>query len=312
MMVALIARPTPVKFIIGSRTIAKVERQLVPVAFGLNDMLTGKAADLFPLRAGEDGYRFLSVPTVQMEALRADLPDFAFGKADIFGRHYIDMAGDFDAYMAQFSGKTRSTLNRKSRKLAELSGGALDIRAYTSPTQMAEFLNHALPLSALTYQERLLDAGLPRGEKARADMVAMAAADGIRAYLLFMDGQAVAYLYLPIEGPDEAQTLVYAFLGFHPDYAQYSVGTVLQMEALRQLFAENRYRYFDFTEGEGSHKALFGTHSVEGASFIALKPTATNRLLLTGYDAFNGAVEGVSSLAERLGIKARVRALLKR
>ncbi len=309
---AIESRPTPVKFIIGSRTLARVERRLVPVAYGLNEMLHNGAVTLPPLRNADDGYRFMSIPVDQMTALCDALPGFLFGTADRFMRHYIDMACDFDGYMAQFSGKTRSTLNRKARKLAEVSGGKLDIRRYSTRTELAEFLEHALPLSAMTYQERLLDAGLPSGDAARADILARADSDEVRAFLLFVGEQPVSYLYLPVDDAKKAPVLVYAFLGFHPEFAQYSVGTVLQMEALRQLFAERRYRYFDFTEGDGAHKALFGTHAVEGVSFIALKPTAANRMLLTGYDAFNGAVGAAARIADSLGVKARVRALLKR
>ena len=52
------------------------------------------------------------------------------------------------------------------------------------------------------------------------------------------------------------------------------------MEALERLFAEERYRWFDFTEGDGAHKAMFGTHSASCASVMLLRPTLANRALL--------------------------------
>ena len=39
----------------------------------------------------------------------------------------------------------------------------------------------------------------------------------------------------------------YAYLGYDPDYLHLSVGTVLQWLALDSLFAERRFRFFDFT-----------------------------------------------------------------
>jgi hypothetical protein len=77
------------------------------------------------------------------------------------GRSYQD-------YLAGFSSKTRSTLGRKYRKLAERSGGALDIRDFNRADQIDAFMADAVPLSRRTYQTRLLDAGLPEGEQAIA------------------------------------------------------------------------------------------------------------------------------------------------
>ena len=107
------------------------------------------------------------------------------------------------------------TLRRKRRKFEEASGGELDLRTYHSPDEMDEFVRLALPLSQRTYQARLLDAGLPDSETARAEMRELAWQDRVRAFLLFLDGKPVAYLYLPIE----RDTLVYAHLGHDPDHA---------------------------------------------------------------------------------------------
>jgi hypothetical protein len=65
-------------------------------------------------------------------------------------------------------------------------------------------------LSALTYQERLLDAGLPAD--ALGEMQDLARRDAARAWLLFIDGRPASYLYAPAEGA----ALRYAYLGYHP------------------------------------------------------------------------------------------------
>jgi len=135
-----------------------------------------------------------------------------------------------------------------------------------------------------------------------------AAQDGnMRCFLLFLQGEPVAYLSLPIRG----RTLVYAHLGYDPDCAALSPGTVLQMEALRMLFAEERFRFFDFTEGEGAHKALFGTHSVACCSFLLLRATLANRLLLGARDGFDAGVARIKGLTEHSGSLASARKLLR-
>lgn len=296
----------PVSFTIGSRRLASVERDLDVLAFSLDDVLDGDLPAL-PGADACDGLRVLSAPVGQVGKIQAHYPGYLLGAQERYARSYIDMSGGFDAYLQHFSGKTRSTLRRKRRKLEKASGGELDIRAYRRPEEMSEFLTHAQALSRKTYQARLLDAGLPEGEIARAEMMELAWQDRVRAFLLFLDEEAIAYLYLPVEG----ETLIYAYLGYDPDHASLSPGTVLQMAALEQLFAEGHFRRFDFTEGEGAHKAMFGTNSVKCASFLLLRPTFANRALLASLRAFEGAVAGSKVLLSRTGAETALRRLLR-
>ncbi len=300
------ATSTPIDFTVGSRRLFAVDRQLATWSFTLEDVLAGGAA-LSPPALGPHGLRVLSAPSNAMPSIAAHFPQHLIGGRQDYRRHYIDMAGSYDDYLARFSGKTRSTLRRKGRKLAKEIGDAYRLTEHRTPVEIERFLDAAIPLSAKTYQARLLDAGLPDTPQARAAMLEAAEDDRMRGFLLHgLDGP-IAYLSLPISG----QTLVYAHLGYDPDWARLSPGTVLQMEALERLFAEERYRYFDFTEGEGAHKAMFGTDSAECASFVMLEPTAANRALLGARAGFDVVVEQAKSLAERSGALARVRSALR-
>jgi CelD/BcsL family acetyltransferase involved in cellulose biosynthesis len=226
-------------------------------------------------------------------------------------RHFIDMADGYDAYMSHFSAKTRSTLRRKQRKLSQEAAledsGAAEIHEYRSPAEIAEFMDLVVPLSRRTYQARTLDAGLPEDDASRADMMALAAQDNLRCFLLYFRGVPISYLCLPIEG----NTVVYAFLGYDEDYRRLSPGTVLQMYALERLFAENRYRYFDFTEGDGPHKAMFGNRSIEACSFFLMKSTPGNRVLLGALDMFDAGVAQVKALLAKTGAQSKVRQTIR-
>ena len=293
-----------IDFTVGSRRLLSVPRQLSTWAFSLEDVLAGALPTAPP--SGRDGVRVLSAPTARLAEITARYPGFIAGGRQDYRRHYIDMDQSFDDYMAQFSGKTRSTLRRKARKLADDAGG-YTVTEHRTPAEIEAFLAAALPLSARTYQARLLDAGLPESPEARRAMLEAAEADRMRAFLLHAGGQAVAYLSLPLAG----QTLVYAYLGYDPDWARLSVGTVLQMDALERLFAEQRYRWFDFTEGDGAHKQMFGTHAAACSSLVLLEPTLANRTLLGARAGFDASVLGAKALAERSGALGRIRALLR-
>lgn len=297
-----------IDFTIGARRLLAVQRSLATWSFALDQVLSGTLPDA--PEAGPDGLRVLSAPTGQLAAIAARYPGFVAGGRQDYRRHYIDMSGSFADYVAQFSGKTRSTLRRKARKLAEETGG-YTVSEHRTPAEIEAFLAAALPLSARTYQARLLDAGLPDSPAARRAMMEAAGNDRMRAFLLHAGGQPVAYLSLPVTGPEAGGTLVYAHLGYDPDHARLSPGTVLQMDALERLFAEGRYRWFDFTEGDGAHKAMFGTDSAACSSLVLLRPTLANRSLLGTRSAFDAGVAQAKALAASSGALERIRARLR-
>lgn len=293
-----------IDFTAGSRRLLAVPRELNDWSFSLAQILTDALPDA--PAPGRDGVRVLSAPTVRLAEVTARFPGYLAGGRQDYRRHFIDMRQSFADYMAQFSGKTRSTLRRKAKKLAEEAGG-YTVSEHRTPAEIEAFLAVALPLSAKTYQARLLGAGLPEGPEARRTMLAAAEADQMRAFLLHAGGEAVAYLALPVAG----ETLVYAHLGYDPAFARLSPGTVLQMDALERLFAEERYRWFDFTEGDGAHKELFGTGHAACSTLVLLLPTLANRTLLGARAGFDASVAQAKALAARSGALGRLRTLLR-
>ena len=147
-----------IDFTLGSRRLLSVPRQLATWSFSLEEVL----ARTLPASPGPDGLRVLSAPSAQHGEIAARFPGFVAGGRQDYRHHYIDMGQNFEAYLARFSGKTRSTLRRKAKKLAEDCRGTT-VTEHRTPREIEAFLAAALPLSACTYQARLLDAGGGRG-----------------------------------------------------------------------------------------------------------------------------------------------------
>lgn len=292
---------------IAGRTFGYIRRDLAVVPHGLDDILAPMARDMPP--AGRDGWRLRSLPRDRLPALKAGLTDWLVVERQAYPRHYVPMAGlRFDDWWQGFSSRTRQTLSRKARRLGAHCGDGVTVRRYRTADEIDEFMRIAAILSAQTYQARLMQAGLPAGEADRARAVAAAAEDKVRAFLLFVGARAIAYLYLPVE----RDILIYAHLGYDPAFAALSPGTVLHVEAMRALFAEGRFRAFDFTEGDGAHKAQFARASVDCADILVLRPTLGNRAalgLMNGVDRLAGAGK---SLLDRLGLRAKAKALIRR
>lgn len=297
----------PLRFQVGERTVAAIQRRLVTKGFDLESLLGEASLTLPPLPASADGMMLRSLPETQLGPVTAAAEGLLVYVRQRYPRYYASLSGTFEGYMSGFSAKSRSTLKRKTRKFEQLSGGALDIRAYRTPDEMEEFYALARAVSQKTYQERLLGSGLPEDEGFRNSMRASAARDEARGYLLFLNGEPVSYLYTPIE----RGCVIYAYLGYDPAIAVHSPGTVLQLDAMERLFAEQRHRYFDFTEGDGQHKRLFSTGCVECVDVLLLRPTVGNRVLIATHRNFHAGVEALADVAERYGIKSRLKKWLR-
>ncbi len=224
-----------------------------------------------------------------------------------YERYYVDLTWTKDRYFGKFSGKSRSTQRRKIRKFAKTTGGDLDWRVYRTPEELAEFHALARRISERTYQEKLLDAGLPDDEEFRDRMAALAGNDSVRAYLLFDQGQPVAYLYCPVRDG----VLLYEYLGYDPRYTNLSPGTVLQWLALESLFEEGRFRLFDFTEGEGAHKEFFATGSRRCANIYFFRRSLRNFCLVWLHAGLECLTAGTARVLDRLGLKSRIKRFLR-
>lgn len=293
----------PLRFQIGARTLLTARRRLSRIALSLDEALFGAPPELPPLERGAHGYVINSLPEALVGGVAAGASGLRPFVRQRYTRRFADLGGGFDAYLAGFSAKSRATLLRKARRFGQRSGGAIDIRACRTPAEFEDFFVHARAISRKSYQERLLDAGLP--EDGRPAMLALAARDEARGFLLFLDGAPVSYLYLPARG----ETLVYAYLGYDPASAELSPGAVLQLEAMRLLMAEGRFGRLDFTEGEGQHKRLFATGGVDCVDLLLLRPSIGNLGCVAALDGFDRMVAAGRALVDRPALRPLARAL---
>ena len=288
--------PVALPLRIGARTLATIRRRLVRVALSLDDVLEGQVPTL-PDAAG-DGWLVTSLPAARVAQVETDGRIVMVRQR--YTRFYTDLTIGHDAWLAGLSSSARATLRRKTRKAA---AAGLTIRAYRTPEAFAAFHPLARMVSAKTYQETLLDAGLPEDTAAVADLMARAAADDLRAWLLLREDTPVAYLCCTAQG----SALRYDHVGHDPAWGPSSPGTVLHAAAMRDLF-DDRFARFDFTEGEGRHKRQFATGGVACVDLLVLRPTLANRATVLALAAFDRAVAS----AKRSARHPRLATLAKR
>jgi CelD/BcsL family acetyltransferase involved in cellulose biosynthesis len=224
-----------------------------------------------------------------------------------YTHYYTALSGTFEAYLSKFSAKTRSTLRRKIKRFLELGEGCY-MREYKRAEEMGEFYRLARQVSERTYQEKLFDGGLPVNSQFRADLVRRAEVDAVRAYLLFLRNEPIAYLCCPAAN----RILIYSYTGHDSRHAHLSPGTVLQLLAFKSLFHEQAFTAFDFTQGQGAQKKFFGTHELSCADLLYFPCTSSSRCWIALHVALDQASTAIGRSLQRFGLKTKVKKLVRR
>jgi len=106
--------------------------------------------------------------------------------------------------------------------------------------------------------------------------------------------------------------LVYSHLGFDPKYADWSPGNVLLWLALEDLFAEDRFDYLDFTEGDNAQKLFFSTGQLPCYNKLFVRRGWRNWMLLRGHRRFGQLVALARDHADRNGLGSKFRRFVRR
>ena len=302
-------RRVPFKYQLSDWTLASLSLRLQMMSMPLSE---SPAAPLpvppdVPLEEGSQGFFIRAMPLEPGQPVFSQAGPFLCYIPLQYKHYYIDLRQSFDDYKAKFSSKTRSTITRKVKRWAEHGGGGVHWKVFKTPEEMDEFFQLARTVSLTTYQERLLEAGLPDAPEYLAEMKRLAAVDSARGFILFDAGRPVSYLYCPVSDG----VVIYAFLGYDPQYLKLSVGTVLQWLALEHLFNEGRFRFFDFTEGQSEHKRLFATHSVPSGNVIFVRRNLANLFVIYTHDGFARLSTWLGVTLDRLGWKPAVKRLIR-
>lgn len=303
-------RPVALKFQLSDKTLFTKVLTLKTHEIGLSDGIAPVAVPeppAEPLEPDCAGFLIRSFPVTGAQPVLRTVDGYWCYVPSQYRRYFINLGQSFEDYSSKFSSKTRSTIRRKIKKFDKHVGGDWRWRRYQEPDEMDAFFDLARAVSARTYQEKLLDAGLPEGEAFRQKMLQQAKANAVRGYLLFVGEKPVAYLYCPARDG----VLIYAYLGYDPDYMKWSVGTILHWHALEDILAEGRFKLFDFTEGESDHKRLFASDSIECANVYFLRKSLGHLVLIGSHAFVNGFSRWLGDVLDRFGAKARIKKLLR-
>lgn len=260
-----------------------------------------------PLADDEQAYLMRCLPLPGEQPVISSQDGFMYYIPSQFHRFYIDLRQSFDEYAAKFSSKTRSTIRRKIRKFDKHCDGAMRWESYATPEEMDDFFKYARAVSSRSYQEQLLDAGLPDGAEFRESMMDLAGQDRVRGYVLFDGERPVAYMYCPITD----DVLLYLYLGYDADYVKWSVGTILHWLAFEDIFREGRFRFFDFTEGQSEHKRMYSTGGLLCGNVYVFPKSPRAWLTVHSHRLTDAFSTWLGNALDRWGLKPKVRKLIR-
>lgn len=225
----------------------------------------------------------------------------------IHSHYLIRLEGAFDSYLKALPPKHRHEATRKVRRFAEVAGGTIDFRRYSSADEVLAFYPLARAVSAVTYQERVVDVGLPSDPTYVSELLAAAGEDRVRAYLLFLAGEPIAYGLCVGEG----DLLNFLYTGYEPGSAAHAPGNVLLYHMLGDIFEDGRFRVMSLGSGEAQYKRSFATDRLRCATVYGFPRGVRYAALVSTHRLFGRASSLSGQILDRLGLKRRVRRLLR-
>jgi len=226
-----------------------------------------------------------------------------------YKHYYVSTEGSFQDFLAAMKGKTRNTLRRKVKKFSKAQSSGMVFKQYTTPDELDEFFALAWQVSRKTYQERMLNMGLPQSEDFVAQQKELALGRGVIGFLLFFNQKPVAYVYGPLIN---GYSFLYDYVGFNPELGSLSPGTVLQYYIIEALCGDPRARYYDLCVGEGEHKRIFATGHVPCADVLYLKKTPAHTALILAHLACYKSNRLAVYVLDRLHLKDRLKKMFRR
>jgi hypothetical protein len=244
-----------------------------------------------------DGVLFDALPTdcFCSQAILAQeevMPGLVYSPFDDRPTLVVPIGASFDDYMRTKSPKTRSKL----RKLQSIiDSGRIRTERYSNPADVMEFAAGVSLVSARTWQNRLLGLQYRNDEKSRENFCDLADRGLLRSYLLWRDDQPVAY----VVGYQFDGVYYYADIGFDPQAAELSPGTVLLFMILQDLHESNPPTVLNFGVGDAAYKQRFGKTVGRDEAILLLRRELRNRLLIFSHQSFMLALNAVKRLIGR-------------
>jgi len=238
------------------------------------------------------------VDCAYLDTVPADNPFLNFAAGTTRNRHLVYTPGgtrpwhltriyaNSEEYLSQMSSKTRSTLRKKAKKLAEAGGGELKLTRVDLAHQVAGFIAEAVTVSRNSWQHEILGNRINDSIDERTWNESLADAGLLRSYLLKAGDRACAF----VVGYQFNDVFHYVELGYDRQFSEQSPGTVLLHLLIQDLCDHQAPATLNFGMGDGDYKRRFGNMQIEDVSILVLRKTLRNHILVGSHALFRSLV----------------------
>jgi Acetyltransferase (GNAT) domain len=256
------------------------------------------------------------VDCAYLDTVPADNPFLNLAVSTSRNRHLVYMPGgprpwhltqiyaSSEEYLSQMSSKTRSTLRKKAKKLAEAGGGELKLMRVDLAHQVGEFITEAVKVSQNSWQHEILGNRINDSVDERAWNESLAEAGLLRSYLLRAGDRACAF----VVGYQFNDVFHYVELGYDRVFAEHSPGTVLLHLLIQDLCDHKPPATLNFGMGDGDYKRRFGNVQSEDVSILVLRKNLPNYILIRSH----ALLRYLARTAKRIVTKSRKRNVARR
>jgi CelD/BcsL family acetyltransferase involved in cellulose biosynthesis len=187
----------------------------------------------------------------------------------------VSLPTSWDQFRNGMTKSLRDTVKHRTRQLQRDFG--LEFERVTDPTAIEGAMQGLFSMHQRRWEARREAGSFPTSElRAFHLAVARKLHDHRRLHLwsLRVGGATVAAVY----AMSHRQTMYLYSTAFAPDWARYSVGSVLLAHCLEDAIAQG-YTVFDFLGGEEAYKYRWGAHDVHLHRVLLRRPTVKGRVL---------------------------------
>jgi len=239
--------------------------------------------------------RWLFVPLIVFLAIAGSSVTISAGRgAEAQTHRRARIPETFAEYLRARSAKTRSNVQRYSRRLEERFGERLELRLFESPADIPRLIRDTRTVSEKTYQHGL-GAGFEDDDLTRALQQLGAERGWLRAFVLYLDGIPSAFWH----GTQYRRIFYTGPTGYDPAHRDLRLGTYVLAKMVEHLCG--KADWMDFGLGDAEYKRHFGDEHWEEEDILLFarrpRPVVVN-LARTGVLT---ASRGAKTALERSG-----------
>lgn len=292
----------PAMIIVYGGILGRLDETLARVLFQeLTNILRRREADILC-------FQYLKTGTIvhnMVKTIPALLCRNLLNKVDVHWRMTIPHNIN-EFYQARTSNHRRN-LRKKIRKLESAFPGQVRVVNYRSERELAYSLPIAEEIDMHTYQHSL-GVGLANNPENRNILQTAAKMGWLRMSILFVKDSAWAFQW----GLHYGNTFFLRQLGYHPDWADWNVGTVLFIKVLEDLCADPTVQSWDFAFGDADYKRNYSDRQWREETIYVFAPRITP-VMINGLKSATDVLDvALSWLVAKAGFYKKIKKLWRR